>query len=198
MSNEPHIDDVGNPKGCVSNRYRILSQNDRKFIDALGLWLAPVRWQFFVTLEFPRNVRAETAAVRLREFLNSVEKQLRESVCFIGGLEEVSKSGIPVPAHFHLLVTANRPIPDQLLKKVWWGMVGHGAKSAFQPEGDSIVVKPIDPEREGLAYCLKFANSCTGDWMFKWLEMFNPNIPRTAEKREQRHRRRGAARATDH
>jgi hypothetical protein len=119
---------VNDPDRRAGAWYRALSRDDRILIDAVKTWLSPIRWQHFVTLEFPWHVRAETAAAKLREFLNNVERELRDSVCFIGGLEEQSKSGEPVPAHFHLLVTSARPIPEQLLKEVWWRMVGHGAR----------------------------------------------------------------------
>ena len=172
--------------------YRTLPETDRVLIDAVGDWLAPVPWQFFATLEFPRNVRSETAVSKLKEWLNNTERQLRDSICFVAGLEERSKSGAPVPAHFHILMTASRPIPASVLEDGWRAMVGRGTRSPLHPEGDSVVLEAVNPAGNALAYCLKFANDCRGDWMFKWLEIFNPNIPRSANHHLVRRRKRGA------
>jgi len=173
-----------------SSRHETLSSADRNAINAVSEWLSPVPWQYFVTLEFPWNVGQMAATVELEEYLNAVEQQLRESVCFIAGLEGKSKAGINVPWHFHMLVTASRQIPMDLLKELWWAREGRGTRSELHPEGDSIVVLPFEADRHGLEYCLKFANDCRGDWMFKWIEIFNPDIPRSADHRVVRRRKR--------
>lgn len=176
-----------------SSWYETLSGTGRNTIDAVSEWLSPVPWQYFVTLEFPRNVSQMAAKAKLRVYLNAVEKRLRECICFIAGLEGRSKAGFTVPWHFHMLMTASRPIPMDLLKVLWWAREGRGTRSELHPEGDSIVVLPFEADQRGLEYCLKFANDCRGDWMFKWLEIFNPNIPRSAHHRVVR--RRGRSRA---
>jgi hypothetical protein len=180
--------DTDKSAGAWSNR---LSEPDRRLVDAVNDWLAPIEWQFFVTLEFTWDVRSETAHSTLKEYLRRIGEQIREPVCFIAGMENESKAtGMRVPWHFHLLMTAHRPIPMDLLKQIWWNMVGRGAKTLLHPEGSSVVLEQVDPERAGLEYCLKFANHCCGDWVWRWLEIFNPNIPRSADQREVRRRKR--------
>lgn len=176
--------------------YSVLSLEDRQFADAVALWLAPVRWQYFVTLEFTRDVVPATAIATLKKYMSRVGEAHREPICFVGGLENESKvTGMKVRRHFHLLLTAQLPIPATILKQHWRDLVGVGAKDRLQPEGSSIVVEPVDPQRPGIEYCLKFANHCNGEWIFRWLEIFNPKIPRSANYREVRQRRRAAARS---
>jgi hypothetical protein len=174
----------------VSYRYHILTESDRNVLKVLSDWLAPIPWQFFLTLEFPWNVARHTATVRFHDYLNSAEKRLGDSICFIAGVEGKSKFGELVPWHIHLLMTSSRPIPANLLKELWWAREGRGTRSEIHPEGDSIIVLPFDAEKRGLEYCLKFANDCRGDWMWNWLEIFNPNIPSSAHHRVARRRRR--------
>ena len=161
-------------------------------MDAVNDWLTPVPWQFFVTVEFTWDVRHETAVSKLKEYLRRISEQIREPVCFIAGMENESKTtGMRVPWHFHLLMTAHRPIPEDLLRQVWWNMVGRGTKTLIHPEGSSVVLEQVDPERAGLEYCLKFANHCQGEWIHRWLEIFNSNIPISADHRQVRRRKRG-------
>ena len=111
----------------------------------------------------------------------------------MAGMENESKStGTQVTRHFHVLMTARHPIPESLAKQTWREMVGLGRKDILHPEGTSIVLKALDPTRPAVEYCLKFADHCQGEWFFRWLEIFNPKIPRSALHRERRRRRRSA------
>jgi hypothetical protein len=177
--------------------YKTISEADRRFLSAVQQWLAPVPWQVFVTFEFTWNVDIETAKSKLREFLAEIGKELREPICFIGGMERKPRGqGASAPWHLHMLMTANGKIPENRLKELWWKKVGRGQKTLLHPEGESIDIKPFDDARLGLEYCLKFANDCNGDWFFRWLEIFNPNIPKSANHREVRRRARSAAKVT--
>jgi hypothetical protein len=93
-------------------------------------------------------------------------------------------------------MTASRPIPANLLKDLWWTREGRGTLSQLHPEDDSILILPFEKDQQGLEYCLKFADDCHGDWMFNWLEIFNPNIPRSAHHRVARRQKRSAANRT--
>jgi hypothetical protein len=178
----------------VGTWYKTISEADRGFIDAVKEWLAPVPWQFFVTLEFTWNVGSETAKSKLKEHLAEIGKGMREPICFVGGMERKPGSqGASAPWHLHVLMTASGKIPENRLKELWWKKVGRGQRTLLHPEGESIDIKPFNDARLGLEYCLKFANDCHGDWFFRWLEIFNPNIPKSANHREVRRRTRGSA-----
>jgi hypothetical protein len=78
--------------------YTAIPKRDRAAVDAAAKWLAPVPWQYFVTLTFPWNVREETADSKFRQFMNTVERELRHSVCFVVGKERKPQSvGMEVP-----------------------------------------------------------------------------------------------------
>jgi hypothetical protein len=176
--------------------YQRIPEADRLNLDAITKWLAPVPWQVFVTATFSWNVIAQTAQDRFKHYLNEVELQLRESVCFIAGMErKPAYVGMRVPWHFHALMAANCQIPTRILEDTWRRLNGPGKKDILHPQGDSIEVRPFNDAKLGLAYCLKMKNDCHGDWLFRRLELFNPTIPKTADHRVLRQRRRMAARA---
>jgi hypothetical protein len=87
--------------------------------------------------------------------------------------------GMEVPWHFHVLMTAHCPIPPQLIEDSWRKLVGPGKSRDGRrtPGGDSVNVQSFNDEKRGAEYCLKLINDCNGDWNFRWLELFNPNIP---------------------
>jgi len=59
------------------NWYTAIPERDRIVIDATAKWLRPVPWQLFVTLTFSWNVRGETADLKLKQWLNTVERELK-------------------------------------------------------------------------------------------------------------------------
>jgi len=65
------------------NWYTAIPERDRIVIDATAKWLRPVPWQWFVTLTFSWNVRGETADLKLKQWLNTVERELKARVCFV-------------------------------------------------------------------------------------------------------------------
>lgn len=57
--------------------YTLIPERDRMVVDAAAKWLRPIQWQWFVTLTFPWNVKGETADVKLKEWLNLIERALK-------------------------------------------------------------------------------------------------------------------------
>lgn len=160
-------------------------------LDATATWLRPVSWQWFVTYTFPWNVRFETGVARFRTAIQRMQADLRNTICFVAGMERLPQRG--VPWHFHALLTAAVPIPQQLVRETWWKLVGRGNRTPAHPEGDSVEVSRYDDERVGPEYCLKRMNDCDGEWIHRRLELFNPNIPPSGSAHEDRLRRRVAA-----
>jgi hypothetical protein len=171
--------------------YSRIPYTDRQHVDAVARWLSPVAWQLFLTLSFPWNLREETADRKFRAFLNILERELRTRICFLGGKERKPRSyGMEVPWHFHVLMTAERQIPPNLVGHVWRSLVGSGHKDLLHPDGDSIEVRAVERGRLAVEYCLKLASDCHGDWLFRWLEFFNPNIRQSGSNNHRKVRQR--------
>src|SRR3974390_1209110 len=100
--------------------YERIPAQDRIAIDAVAKWLRPVRWQWFVTLTFPWNVRVDTADRKLMELINMLERALHTNICIVAGKEaKPSSHGRNVPWHFHILMTSHVPIPKATIKAGW-------------------------------------------------------------------------------
>jgi hypothetical protein len=164
----------------IGNWYQRIPAGDRDVIDAAARWLRPVKWQWFVTLTFPWNVRAETADRKLKQLINSLEKGLRASICFVAGKESKPKvNGMNVPWHFQLLMTSHVPIPRQHIEFWWVKEAGEGKVSFVDGKSvpETVKVEPYNENEKGPEYCLKSMNDCFGDWLFRRLEHFHPGIP---------------------
>jgi hypothetical protein len=111
------------------NWYTAIPERDRIVIDATAKWLRPVPWQLFVTLTFSWNVRGETADLKLKQWLNTVERELKARVCFVASKECKPPSfGMEVPWHFHVLVAAQVSIPKELREGTWRHLVCPGVR----------------------------------------------------------------------
>jgi len=178
--------------------YNLIPERDRQVVDATANWLRPVPWQWFITLTFPWDVRSETADAKLKQWLNLIERTLRTRVCFVAGKESKPRfRGMEVPWHFHLLVTSMVDLPKGLLVDTWKDLVSRAAQhrqdgaiggsfaaedalQAVDHKNDSAVVESYSDNRLGPEYCLKSINNCSGDWTFRWIELFNPKIKQTS------------------
>lgn len=180
--------------------YETISPEDRLVVDAVAKWLRPVCWQWFVTLTFPWNVKSETADLKLRDWINAIERELRTRMCFVYGKEHKPRThGMECPWHFHLLATATTKMPQSLLERAWKARVGPGSRRVV--DGlvleDSILVEPYQTDLKGPEYCLKNIGDCDGDWRFRWLELFNPAIPGTSKPDHRSVRQRKRFRAAE-
>lgn len=176
-----------------NNWYTLIPAQERQEIDAITKWLSPVPWQWFVTLTFSWNVKGETADLKFNKWLDAVERELKARVCFVAGKERKPDShGMEVPWHFHLLATSDVAIPHQLLVRTWQRVEGRARRSSgTQRQKDEIVlVESFKDNRGGPEYCLKSLNDCSGDWSFRWLELFNPLIKQTSRPNHDKIRQR--------
>lgn len=141
--------------------------------------MRPIQWQWFITLTFPWNVKGETADVKLKEWLNLIERTLKTRICFVAGKERKPHSlGMEVPWHFHVLVTSRIAIPQGFVERAWTDVVAPGARHLLKDGAvnDSVLVESYEHNHRGPEYCLKSLNSSNGDWSFRWLELFHPSM----------------------
>lgn len=171
-------------QAAQSTWYTRISIEERRVLDATSNWLRQIPWQWFITLTFPWNVGAETAASKLKQWLNTLERQLRTQICYVAGMERKPEThGIEVPWHFHLLVTAQVALPQDLLSDTWEQLVWRRAtRHSEQCEGVNApaLVDSYVHHLKGPEYCLKLMNDCNGDWQFRWLELFLPHQKQTS------------------
>jgi hypothetical protein len=166
---------------AISDWYDRIPEAERHIVDAYAKWLNPIPWQFFVTLTFPWDATSETADQKLKELLNALERELKNSICFMAGKERKARSaGMNVPWHFHVLMTAQCPIPKDLIE-IWWRQLVGASGTGGLGKDDSVLVVPYDKNKRGVEYCLKLVNDCNGDWASRWLQLFHPTIKRTSQ-----------------
>jgi hypothetical protein len=156
-----------------SNWYQRIPASDRAALDELAKWVRPIPWQLFVTVTFPWNVASETADRKLRDFLNELERVLKTRICFLAGKEGYTKSGSRTPWHFHLQLAAVTTIPPSLVERSWKRLIGR----TNSVEDDNVLVEAYVSDAPGTEYIAKMMCTLESDWDFKWLDLFNPNIP---------------------
>src|SRR5690348_6983734 len=92
--------------------YTRIPEADRRTLAAMAEWLSPVDWQLFATLTFPIPRGLEKAKSNLRLFVNELERDLKGNICYVAGAERIpGLVGVEVSWHFHLIITAIRPLP---------------------------------------------------------------------------------------
>jgi hypothetical protein len=139
---------------------------------AVAEWLQPVPWQLFATLEFPWNVKPETATSKFDQMIDAIERTLRTRVCCVEASETRSKSGATVPLHIHASFASAKPIPRQLVAGIW----AEGVGRANSVGGDLARVEPFNPAMGGISYIVKLINDPDCEWGFRNVHLFNRNI----------------------
>jgi hypothetical protein len=152
-----------------------MQHRDQAIADAIAELVRPIEWQYFVTVEFPWNVRPETADRKFNALINELERSMKTRIGFLVGKENRTKSGAPVPWHFHCVLAALRPIDASKIEAIWCRLV-HRTKS---PEQDVVLIEPYNAARRGVEYIVKMIGTLDADWDFNWLHLFNPAIEYT-------------------
>jgi hypothetical protein len=148
---------------------------DKNAINKLACWVRTVNWKFFCTFTFAWKVSDQQAEKVFAEFVNRLEHQLRCEICFVRGDEKrFSGCGKPASArHFHVLLTCIAPVNAKYIESVWQSMAGN------RSDGAGALVENYDPQENGAAYVLKCINQPEGDWAFRNLELFHPELKET-------------------
>jgi hypothetical protein len=131
-------------------------------------WLRQVPWQIFCTLTFAWSVSDAQADRVFAAFVDRMERQLRCPLTYIRG-DELRFSGCGKPAaprHYHVLFAAELKLKPHWVANIWMGLAGARANRA------GAEVSEYDPNRDALAYTLKFIYQPDGDWSFKNLDLF--------------------------
>ena len=139
---------------------------------AVADWLQPVPWQLFATLEFPWNVKPETATSKFDQMIDTMERTLRTTVCCVNASEVRSKTGATVPLHIHASFASARQIPRQLVAGIWTEGVGRTNSAS----GDLARVEAFNPAMGGISYIVKLINDPDCEWGFRNVHLFNRNI----------------------
>lgn len=172
-----------------SNRwYDGMQHRNRVIVDALAEWVRPIPWQYFVTVEFPWNVRPETADRKFKALINELERDMKTRIGYVVGKESRSKSGAVVPWHFHCCLTALKPINESQIVESW-GRLVHRTTS---PGDDVVRVEPYNAAQRGVEYITKMIGTLEAEWDFNWLHLFNPAIecaPKLDHRSQRRDRR---------
>src|SRR5258708_3315810 len=99
--------------------YDDMQRRDRVIVDAVAEMVRPIEWQYFVTVDFPWDVRPETADGKFNAFINELERGMKTRIGYVVGKESRSKSGAAVPLHFHCCLTALKPIDGSQIENIW-------------------------------------------------------------------------------
>jgi hypothetical protein len=163
--------------------YTTIPRHKHRVMDAVAKWLRPVRWQWFVSLTFPWNVRSETADKKLKALIDGLERHHRATVGFVAGKESRSRhDGSRVPWHFHMLITSHVPLSGEAIECLWLRLIGPGLQSNddILHRREHAKVEPYQAHERGPEYCLKTMNDDTGDWYLHRLGDFLPGIAGTS------------------
>jgi hypothetical protein len=72
-----------------------------------------------------------------------MERELKNSICFVAGKERKPlSSGISVPWHFHVLMAAHCPIPQEQVE-LWWRQIVGRQNAGNSGDDDSVLVEPM-------------------------------------------------------
>jgi hypothetical protein len=153
--------------------------HDREVVTEWGRWLAPIKWQLFVTLTFPWNIAPGTADRKFKEMINSLERAMKERIGYLAGKEGKSKCGFEVPWHFHVALVAKGLINESLVENTWMVLINH--QHSGERGDQNVVVQPYKDSLRGVEYIVKQSNESAGDLQHRWLEVFNPKISRTMD-----------------
>ena len=164
-------------KDQLNHWYEDMKPRDRVIVDAVAEMVRPIDWQFFVTFEFPWNVRPETADRKFNTLINELERNTKTRIGYLVGKESRSKSGAVVPWHFHCCLTALKPIDGSQIESIW-GRLVHRTKSS---EDDVVRVEPYNAAQRGVEYIVKMIGTLDSEWDFNWLHLFNPAIEYTSK-----------------
>jgi hypothetical protein len=122
---------------------------DRAAVVELGKWLAPVEWQVLATLTFPWPAHAETAELKLRQYINDIEREYRTGVGVVAGEESnPSGPGPLIPTHFHLLIASKVPLSHETLRRLWYRQIGQSYKG--RAHSNHALILPYDHSRPGI------------------------------------------------
>ena len=133
-----------------------MQYRDRAIPEAVADLVRSIDWQLFVTLEFPWNVRSETADRKFKVLIDQLEREMRTRICYLVGKESRTKSGAAVPWHFHSCLTALKPIAASQIESIWRRQV-HRSKAA---EDNGVVdIRTYDPALPGVEYVTKLMST---------------------------------------
>ncbi len=165
-------------------------QSDMNTAEEYAQWIKQVDWRLFCTFTFAWRVSDQQANRIFVEFINRLERHLRCDVAYVRG-DEKRFSGCGKPAcarHYHFVLACVAPVTAEIVEAHWKSMAGN------RSDGAGAVVKPYDPNRNGVSYVLKLIHKPDGDWSSNKLHLFLPSAAaEKVTKRMRRHLRRHPA-----
>jgi Ssp1 endopeptidase immunity protein Rap1a len=151
---------------------------DRKLVEEYAHWVKEIDWKLFGTFTFAWRVSDQQAEKIFAAFIDRLERTLKADVGFVRG-DEKRPSGCGRPAcgrHYHALLASAAPMEAAAVEWLWMSMAGNRSYDA------GAKVEPYDPARNGAEYLMKFINKVDGDWAFRKLQLFHPEVAKLGIK----------------
>jgi hypothetical protein len=167
---------------------------DNKIRDEYADWIKLVDWQLFGTLTFAWRINDERKLSMFDEFINRLERAVRSDLAYVRGDEKkISGCGKPpCGLHFHVLLTSVANLEPAFVESLWMSLAGSGNDDA------GARVEAYSPNLRGVEYALKFVNKPEGNWSFRNLHLFHPQLSlQHLAPRQRRNLRRHKARLSD-
>lgn len=146
-------------------------------------------WQLFCTFTFSRSLRNGDWEARSlwQSFVNELERLLGHAIGRLVAEESRHASGSlsGIRLHYHALMACDHPLSEALLRGLWRKYAGDGTKLAE--------IRPYDPSRGAVEYCLKLLGSFSGEIMIQNLDLYSPASAKLmkqssrARRRQRRH-----------
>lgn len=169
-----------------------------RIIDGYYAFFNQIPWQVYGTFTFPKKETDQRADRTFCDFLRMLESHLRTALGYVRGDEKrIAPSGLgkpPTGRHFHFVLASRAKLNPETIEYLWKCMVGNG--SGFDSFGNPVLggyakVRPYDPHRHGLEYCLKGLNYPNDFWDWRFsdnLYLFLPNVLVNSRMRRRRRR----------
>lgn len=147
----------------------------KPIVQSMGLWLNKVRWQQFITAEFPTGQTKESSVKGFRDFINQLERQLRSRVGYVASFESKSKGGRKVSIHVHAVLTSHKQMTLDATRAHW--LSGCGRKR-FDASRNHVLIhaETFHPHLRGVEYVVKMMACEDAELEFGWLNFFHPDI----------------------
>ena len=138
-------------------------------------WFGSIRWNWYMTMTFDREVSRQQAWALFKEYVDQVERDRR---CCVGALVvlESKQSGLGKPSsgfHFHAVLKAPQHITAEYFKEVWETRRYGGSwcrQRCIQKcecgecKGGALRCCPYNPSENAVSYLLKELNTEPDNW----------------------------------
>lgn len=142
-------------------------------IDDYVSFLSLVHWQVYGTFTFPKREAGHRANRTFTDFFSLYQSHVRTEIGWLRADEvRPAPSGLGKPPsgiHFHFLLASRAQLNAESIETLWKNIVGRGFgfdRFGSLTLGGYAMVRPYNPNQDGLGYALKGLMNSLCDYKF--------------------------------